>query len=73
MSMKMTMQIRELEAQNQLKGARLDKMEKVLNLLLKAVSHLERSPDKKSGVRVPLTPLPETLEELEIGSQPEGS
>lgn len=66
-------EIRKLKEADISKSKRLDSLEKSVNNLKRAVSHLERSPDTKTGVRVPRTPLPDTLDDLEIGSQPKGT
>lgn len=73
MSMALAVKVRDLELWKGNAILQLDKLEKAVNTLKKHVSHLERSPGTKSGVRVPQTPLPDTLEKLEIGSQPEGT
>lgn len=73
MSMMLSVKVRDLELWKVKAEGQLDKLEKAVTLLKKHVSHLERSPGTKSGVRVPQTPLPDTLEKLDIGSQPEGT
>jgi hypothetical protein len=73
MSAMLAVKVRDLELWKSQTVEKLDKLEKAVTLLKKHVSHLERSPGTKSGVSVPQTPLPDTLEKLEIGSQPEGA
>jgi hypothetical protein len=73
MSQQMAVKILSLIESSKAQLKRLDSLEKAVNNLKKAVSHMERSPDKKTGVRVPLTPLPDMLTELEIGNKPKGT
>jgi hypothetical protein len=73
MSIKHEMQIRSLIESGKAQLQRLDKLEKALNTLKKSVSHIERHGLSDGGVVVPQTALPETLDALEIGSQPKGT
>ncbi len=72
MSIKLTMEVRALAAKNKELIGRLDNLEKSVNTLKRSVSHMERNPTGKSGIRVPQTALPDTLAELEIG-KPQGT
>lgn len=73
MSMKMFKMIKDLVEENKKIRGRLDNAEKAVNTLKRSVSHMERNPASESGVRVPQTPLPDTLDKLEIGKQPQGT
>jgi len=73
MSMKMMKMIKDLQADKREIQRRLDKLWKEVNTLKRSVSHMERNPASKSGVRVPQTPLPDTLDKLDIGKQPQGT
>jgi hypothetical protein len=55
-------------------GERLDKLEKSVKLMLKALSALERGTrTTKGGTTVPQVKLPDSLAELEIGQDPKGA
>lgn len=73
MSLQMGKMIKDLQAENKKIRERLDNAEKSVNILKRSVSHMERNPASESGVRVPQTPLPDTLDKLEIGKQPQGT
>lgn len=73
MSIKHEMQIRTLIESGKAQLKRLDKLEKALNTLKKSVSHIERHGTRDGEVVVPQTALPDTLQELEIGKQPQGT
>jgi len=73
MSIKHEMQIRDLIAKRKEAEERLDKLEKAVNTLRKSVAHIERHGLSDGGVVVPQTPLPETLDKLELGRQPKGT
>jgi hypothetical protein len=73
MSIKVEMKVKGLIESSKAQLIRLDKLEKALNTLKKSVSHIERHGLSDGGVVVPQTALPETLDKLEIGSQPKGT
>jgi hypothetical protein len=53
---------------------RLDKLEKSVKLMLKALSVLERGArTTRGGTTVPQVKLPDSLAELEIGQDPKGA
>ena len=52
---------------------RLDKHQKIAENHQEALEVIAETPNPKRGVKVPLTPLPETLESLEIGRHPKGT
>ena len=73
MSLQMGKMIKDLQVETRELRERLDNVSKAVNTLKRSVSHMERNPASKSGVRVPQTPLPDTLDKLEIGKQPQGT
>lgn len=73
MSIKMEMEIRELISEKKRMAERLDKLEKSVSILKKSVSHIERHGTGDGGVIVPQTALPDTLNKLEIGRNPQGT
>lgn len=73
MSIKMWGEVEELKVVVKDLKARLDKAEKSVNTLKKSVSHIERHGTSDGDLVVPQTALPETLEKLEVGSQPKGT
>lgn len=73
MSIKMEMIIRKMLAEQKEHTERLDKLEKAVNNLKRSVAHIERYGTSDGGVVVPQTALPETLQELEIGKNPQGT
>jgi len=73
MSIKLFMELEKLKEKRKDDLQRLDNLEKAVNTLKKSVSFMERNPAGDIGVRVPQTPLPDTLEKLEIGKQPKGT
>lgn len=73
MSIKMAMEIIELQADRKVMCERLEILEKAVNTLKRSVSHIERHGTKAGGVVVPQTALPDTLDQLEIGKHPQGT
>jgi hypothetical protein len=51
----------------------LDELEKRVIILETEVANLIVSPAPRRGERLPPTPLPDTLKELEIGTTPRGT
>ena len=65
--------IQRLESWRKGGGKRLDKIEEEVKLLRKEFRAYVRAPMSKSGTKVPPTALPDTLDKLELGKNPEGT
>jgi hypothetical protein len=73
MSIKMQVDIMKLTEEKKVMAERLDNLEKSVNILKRSVSHIERHGTSDGGVVVPQTALPEALDKLEIGRNPQGT